>query len=653
MDLLKKLSAKTIDEISENVEFDKNYETALNILKNAKNKWKYDFVGDSIFEYFKESEFSKGILRCCPINSFVEGNLEWEEVLDFDRLSFDEGMDWNYKGANYLSPSFDRVLLFLTKDGKSDHFIREFDLKSKSFVKGGFVLPEGKSSVFWVDRNHIAFSAEFGEKSLSTDGFPLEYRLLKRNSEIADAERIFRAPESYIGVFGFTEQSSQGRYHLILAQPSYFEMETYLYDAGGIKKLSIPRKIEECGIFRDNIILILNEDWQTEEFHFSTGDVVAVDILSAVHKKIPSTTLVFEQKENHKVQSVAVLNDRIYIRSKIDIYSKISEITRSHGRTNEQWEIKDVELPSDGILNFSSHSRFGDRIVFSYENSITPKTLFYREGDGAIQLLKARELDFDIGGLEIQQCEATSADGNKVPYIQISQKGIDYNSKNPCIIQGVGGFSPSIMPYYNGIDGKLWLEKGGVLILANIRGFVENNSNWQKKASYEKRENFFNDFFAVAEHIIAKKLTSPNHLGVSSRSSGGLLIGLGVNQRPDLYRAAVCRLNLLDLDKYHKLILGKNKLNPLDNILAYDDNSLEDETGDIIVEGSEYTDIFFVANLVDSKNEKSNFEKLAHRISKRGDKLVYFENSNKKKKTLELHAKAKALEYTYFFERLF
>ncbi len=196
-----------------------------------------------------------------------------------------------------------------------------------------------------------------------------------------------------------------------------------------------------------------------------------------------------------------------------------------------------------------------DDYFFAFSNPVTPSTLYYGDGEKITAIRKQKDY-FDASGLIVEQSEAVSKDGTIIPYFIVHPKDMVYDGKNPTLIYGYGGFNISEQPWYSSVTGIGWLEQGGVYVIANIRGGGEFGPAWHHAALKEKRQNAYDDFFAVAEDVISQKITSPEYMGAFGWSNGGLLAGVALTQRPDLYNAVVIGAPLLDMKRYSHMLAG-------------------------------------------------------------------------------------------------
>lgn len=187
---------------------------------------------------------------------------------------------------------------------------------------------------------------------------------------------------------------------------------------------------------------------------------------------------------------------------------------------------------------------------------LTPTTLSWAEIGKTPEKLKSNPVFFDGSRHVIEQHFATSKDGTRVPYFLVRPKDLAFDGRAPTLLYGYGGFEIALTPSYSGIIGKAWLEKGGVYVLANIRGGGEYGPRWHQAALKANRHKAYEDFAAIADDLVARKITSPRHLGAMGGSNGGLLMGNMLTQYPDKFGAIVIQVPLLDMKRYSHLLAG-------------------------------------------------------------------------------------------------
>jgi len=259
---------------------------------------------------------------------------------------------------------------------------------------------------------------------------------------------------------------------------------------------------------------------------------------------------------------------------------------------------------------------------------LTPSTLYRGTIGREREKLKSAPAFFDGGRFEIAQHEAVSADGTRVPYFQVSPKGLKPDGSNPTLLYGYGGFRLSQMPGYNPGRGIGWLEHGGVFVLANIRGGGEFGPAWHQAALKANRQKAYDDFIAIAEHLVARKVTSPKHLGIQGGSNGGLLMGAMLTQRPDLFGAVVCQVPLLDMQRYNKLLAGASWMG------EYGNPDVPEEWAYIrryspyhnVRAGVDYPRVLFTTSTRDDRVHPGHARKMVAKMQEQGHDVLYYEN---------------------------
>lgn len=309
----------------------------------------------------------------------------------------------------------------------------------------------------------------------------------------------------------------------------------------------------------------------------------------------------------------------------------------------------DNELPKDELA---------ESYFVNYADFLTPDTLYHAHaGSDAREVLKSRSALFDAAGMKAEQFFATSKDGTKVPYFVITPKGFKADGNAPTLLYGYGGFEVSMQPGYSGGRGRAWLARGGVFVLANLRGGGEYGPDWHTAAVKENKQKVFDDYIAVAEDLIAKKISSPRHLGIQGGSNGGLLVGAVYVQRPDLFNAVDCQVPLLDMRRYHTLLAGASwmaeygnpdkpeewayisKYSPYQNLKA----------------DKKYPKVFFVTSTRDDRVHPGHARKMAALMEQQGHDFLYYENiegghggaaDNEQRATMQ------ALEFSFLWQQL-
>jgi prolyl oligopeptidase len=285
------------------------------------------------------------------------------------------------------------------------------------------------------------------------------------------------------------------------------------------------------------------------------------------------------------------------------------------------------EFGSAGINGIDSDE--SDDYFLTLTDFLTPSSLYFGTiGKAQREKLKSLPSFFDVKGLEITQHEATSKDGTKVPYFQVARKGMVLDGKQPTLLYGYGGFEIPMLPAYSASVGSAWLERGGVYVLANIRGGGEFGPKWHEAARKQNRQRAYDDFIAVAEDLIQRKVTSPEHLGIEGGSNGGLLMGVMFTERPDLFKAVVCQVPLLDMRRFNKLLAGASWMDEYGNPDKPDDWAYISKYSPYqnVVKNKKYPRVLFTTSTRDDRVHPGHARKMVAKMKEQGHDVLYYEN---------------------------
>jgi prolyl oligopeptidase len=258
-------------------------------------------------------------------------------------------------------------------------------------------------------------------------------------------------------------------------------------------------------------------------------------------------------------ESDAVLKNVLMIHGSLfGLYEKnVTSLLKIFG--NDGRLLSDVKLPGLGSITEIGGKWDSDRAFFGFQSFTVPPSIYsldLTENQGPELWARVDAPSVDPSAYEVKQVWFSSKDETKVPMFVFYKKGLELNGKNPTVLTGYGGFNISLTPSFVG-DRYLWLEHGGVFAVANLRGGSEFGEDWHRAGMLEKKQNVFDDFIAAAEFLITQKYTDKEHLAIRGGSNGGLLVGVALTQRPDLFRAVVCAVPLLDMVRYEHFQIAK------------------------------------------------------------------------------------------------
>ena len=557
------------------------------LLQMYDSKEKIPYVtlyGDQFYyNFWTDEKHVRGIWRRTTLTSYASAEPEWETVLDLDALNEKEGASFVWKGATVLqegpastNPSGQLCFVKLSPGGGDAITIREFDLEKKQFVENGFIIPVAKSAVSWYDRDTVLVGTDDGTPGSMTDsGYPRTTRKWKRGTKFTSAPIVFEGLKSDMSVamshiFDPRGYEYEARFRTIDFYSATYEFREISGVDNAWYKMNVPVSAK-CDLFGDQLLVELRSDWSVGKLGtVKAGSLLSIPFREHCQGNNDGAMLLFEPKPEASLdryfgtRSYLVLELLEHVKFLRQCLRYIP--TESRGESAAAWEYLNLTVPAsmDNVFGWA-HDDDSDDLVWSVRTGfLTPSTVELIDMEALINgssgqytnVSKSAPSFFNEDLFEVQQHFCTSVDGTRVPYFQISKKDLVLDGSNPTLQYGYGGFEISMTPYYSGTFGMLWLEKGGVFVMTNIRGGNEYGPEWHKDVLLERRYKAYEDFESIAEDLMARKVTSPSKLGIMGGSNGGLLVGNCMTRRPELFGAIVCQVPLLDMERYTYLLAG-------------------------------------------------------------------------------------------------
>ena len=642
---------------------------ALEVL-TSNDRIPYGTIRDGwMYNFWQDEDHVRGLWRRTPLDSYRTNDPEWDVLLDVDALAVAEDANHVFKGANVFQPNNggEYMCMISLSDGGKDAIVqREFDMESRTFVDDGFVTPEAKQGSVWLDEDTLLIATDWGDEETSTvteSGYPFVVKRWTRGTVLSEAVEVLRGEPSNVGVFPFTIELDDGSLIAGAQQADTFFTTTYwlLGDSDPVK-FPIPPKSTPNDVSHGRLLVSLEQDWQPaegtpggDETVFRSGDLVAFNIQHFLDShELGDVELVFRPTAAQAVGGVAVAAGGTLLALTENVVGKVLRLEPGEAG----WETTSIDLPGSGDVGITFADRDEDIVLINYEDFLTPTSLLALDSStGDITPLKSIPPRFSTDGLVVEQLMATSPDGIEIPHFVIRRGDTAFNGSTPTLLYGYGGFQVSLNPSYSGTIGRNWLEQGGAFVLANIRGGGEFGPLWHQAGLKTDRQRIYDDFIAVAESVIASGLTSPEHLGIMGGSNGGLLMGVMLNQRPDLWNAVVIQVPLLDMLRYHLLLAGASWVDEY--------GSPDDPTERAYLETMSpyqnfdaslpYPTPLFVTSTKDDRVHPGHARKLARKFEVAGLPFWYYENidgGHSAAANQTEAAKRTALEYTYLMAQL-
>ncbi len=416
---VKQQNAKSTALLEARPEYKPVFARTLEILDSKEKIPSPELLGETVYNFWKDEAHERGIWRRTSLASYRTAAPQWETVLDVDALAKAEGKEWVFHGATCLAPAFVRCMVSLSVGGSDASVEREFDTGTKQFVPGGFSLPEAKSNVAWRDADTLWVGTDFGPGSLTSSGYPRIVKLWMRGTALAAARTVFEGKPGDVASGGTTVIQDDGRYDVVTRVPAFFRQETFLLLGGRLVKLDLPEDARLRVVFRDRLLVSLRSDWTVDGKTYRAGSLVAESVNDLLEGR-RQLDLLFEPTERVSLAAVHRTRDRVLIQTLDNVRSRITSLSLEGG----VWKRSEVPTPGAGTASIADTSDFTNTFFFTYQDFLTPTSLWVAGGDAEPAKVKSMPAFFDAAGMKAEQFEATSKDGTKIPYFVVTPEGV-------------------------------------------------------------------------------------------------------------------------------------------------------------------------------------------------------------------------------------
>ncbi|XDZ31898.1 prolyl oligopeptidase family protein [Xanthomonas sp. NCPPB 2632] len=613
-------------------------------------------IGDHFYNFWRDKAHPKGLWRRTTLAEYRKDNPAWETVIDLDALSASEKENWVWHGAQCLRPANRRCLVSLSRAGADADVIREFDLTTRSFVKDGFTLPEAKTQVAWIDDDHLFVATDFGPGSLTESSYPRIVKEWKRGTPLSSATTVYEGTAKDMSISAYRDLTPGFQRDFVQRALEFYNTETFLRGKDGkLVKIDVPNDAE-TDVEREWLLVEPRTAWTVGGTTYPSGSLVATKFDDFMAGKREFTVL-FTPDEHSSLSGHSWTRHHLILNVMRDVVSQIQILTPN---AKGPWTSESLggapplsTMDAGGIDADDS-----DEYFLTVSGFLQPTTLYYGVlGQGERSAIKHSPAFFDASKFAVSQHFATSKDGTKVPYFEIAPKDLKADGNNPTLVYGYGGFEIPLQPAYSGGVGRAWLEKGGVYVIANIRGGGEYGPRWHQAALKANRPRAYEDFAAVSQDLIDRKITSPKHMGMMGGSNGGLLAGNMLTRYPQLYGAVVSQVALLDMKRYTHMSAGASWM------AEFGDPDKPEEWKYIqtfspyhnLHKGTHYPAVLFTTSTRDDRVGPVHARKMAARMQAMGLDASLYENlegghgaaaDNKQSAFMN------ALAYTYLWDHL-
>jgi prolyl oligopeptidase len=624
-------NAKAVATLEGDARYKPFYDEALRIATAEDRIPMPAFRNGGIFNFWQDGEHLRGLWRRTTLSDYRGEKPRWKTVLDVDALGKTEGRSWVWKGANCLMPE-ERLCMVSLSDGGEDAIeSREFDLANSAFVKDGFFLPRSQLSFDWEDADHLLVSTDWTGQDLTESGYPFIVKRVTRGQPLSAAHELFRGYRSDVGVFPSVLRDGNGNtLSLLVRSKDFFHSETFVLTGSTADKLAMPEKASVAAVVAGRVIVSLDEDWSVGSTTYKAGSVVALNL--AALKKDPgrlAPTLVWTPGPRDALDGISTTKDRLLLSTLHNVSGRILSFAP---KADGCWAATPIARPDNHALGVAAADDKSNAMFLSAQGFLTSSTLYMADAAAlaAPQAVKHLPAKFDASQDVVEQFEAVSSDGIKIPYFVVHRKDMKLDGSTPTLMTAYGGFQVSETPYYSGAIGKLWLERGGAFVLANIRGGGEFGPAWHEAGLGARRQIIYDDFAAVAKDLATRKITSPRRLGIYGGSNGGLLMGVAMIQHPELFNAITIQIPLLDMLRISKIARGASwqgeygDVNADPAIRAFWENTSPYQN---LKRGAKYPEPYIFTTTKDDRTGPQHARKFAARMEEFGLPFLYYENT--------------------------
>ena len=582
-------------------------------------------IGDRFYNFWRDATNPKGVWRRTTLEEYRNPKPAWETVLDLDALAAEEGENWVWHGATVLEPESRLCLVSLSRGGADADVVREFDLVTKAFVTDGFTLPEAKSRVAWRDEGSLFVATDFGPGSLTTSGYPRTVREWRRGTPLTDAPLVFESAADDMSVIGYRDLTPGFERDFFLRQKTFYTSDFFLRREGTLVQIDKPDDAN-AAVHREWLLLELRSDWEVGGKTFRAGS-----LLAAVFEQFLTGSrtfhVLFEPTDRTSLAAFSTTRNHVLITTLDNVRNRLFTLSFRAGVWHRESLSGVPDIGTATVIPIDDSE--SDDVFLITATALQPSTLSLgTAGTADIEQLKQSPAFFAAAGLAVSQHEAVSNDGTRIPYFQIGPRDLPLDGSSPTVLYGYGGFEIPLLPGYSPLAGAAWLEKGFVYCIANIRGGGEFGPRWHQAALKEKRPRAYEDFIAVAEDLVRRKVTAPEHLGAKGGSNGGLLVGNMYCMRPELFGAIVCQVPLLDMRRFHTLLAGDSWMGEYGNPDRPDEWSFIRGFSPYhnIDRGRHFPPLLITTSTRDDRVHPGHARKMTALLKECGKDVLYYEN---------------------------
>jgi prolyl oligopeptidase len=607
--------------------------------------------GNLLYNFWQDAEHPRGLWRRTTLESYRTGDPDWELLLDVDALATAEGENWVWAGAVARWPDYTRALVELSRGGADATVVREYDLTDKRFLtadEGGFVLPEAKSRVSWIDDDTVFVGTDLGPGSMTTSGYPRVMRRWSRGTPVEEAAVVFEGEETDVSAFAAHDHTVGFERDIVGRSPDFHTAQEFVLRPDGTRVLLDVPPDADTDMERAWLLVRTRSPWRVgpegdgHGVEYPAGVLLAFGVEDYLAGGRTHTVL-FTPTPSRSLAGWAWTRSYLVLTLLDDVATRLEVLTPPSGPEEAapgEWARRELPTGDDfsvagvmGVDPDESDEVFLDTDGFTRPSTFVRTVLGASAADDApLETLRSAPEFFDAGGVTVRQFFAVSDDGTRVPYFVV---GKERNEPAPVLMTGYGGFEISRTPSYSGVMGRGWIEaspqqgwEGGTYVVANIRGGGEYGPEWHTSALREHRHRAYEDFAAVARDLVERGITTPDRLAIHGGSNGGLLMGVMITRYPELFGAVVVMVPLLDMRRFHLLLAGASWMAEYGDPDDPDDWAFLSQYSPYqkLDAGASYPAILVTTSTRDDRVHPGHARKFVARLREQGHPVEYYEN---------------------------
>ncbi|GAB2720905.1 prolyl oligopeptidase family serine peptidase [Nocardia thraciensis] len=649
-------NAKTLGVLQQDPRYPANLEGAQQVGRSPDRLPEPTIIDGEVYNFWQDGTHGRGIWRKTSVSDYEAAQPNWVTVLDLDALAKSEGKDWVWQGVGCSPVTESHCLISLSEGGEDASTFREFDTRTGRFVSDGFVLPRGKQLVNWADDNTLLVSREWQPGELTTSGYPYIVKSWHRGRALAETTEIARGDQADMRAMPMVLADGDGHRLALVARARSFFDHQYTLAAAANRPLALPAKSEPVGLVGNRLLVRLDQSWETGGANFPAGSLVSLDAEAlARDPERLRPTAVYTPGPRDSLQEASTTRTGVVVTSLHDVRAQVAVYSP---QPDGGWRAAPVALPDNSSISTAATDTHGALAYLKLESFLTPPALWRLDTTTAVATAsKSSPPQFDPSPYVVEQRHATSPDGTVVPYFVVHRADMKLDGSNPTVLTAYGGFGVPQTPHYDGTLGKLWLDRGGVLAMANIRGGGEFGPAWHEAALKTHRQRAFDDFAAVGTDLVDCEITTPQRLGITGRSNGGLLMGVEFTQRPELWNAVDIGVPLLDMLRYEQIAAGASWVGEYGSVANPDERAFLESVSPYqqLKKGVRYPEPFVWTTTKDDRVGPQHARKFAAKLASLGAPYLFYEPSvggHRGSTTIDEQATITALRYTYFARKL-